>query len=387
MPFAEAEDEAELVDLMVLQRLPEYAEHTFEPIQVWLIPADGRPRQDLTRRNVGENKYAFAVQRTEGSWGQTWGDSTVFDATLVIVPRGAELIGQDEQSFLRRTERIRIAGPPPRQEQEDGPRPGQIRPGEGAAPAATRGGLDGWAWANGSAETSIGYNVERRSLEEGLVATGNNDSSGSWRITATTAEGGYLSAAAADGLEMSGGRVDLGPSVTRVLRADEVIAAIRDGLKEVVVSVQPPHVRGALRVAVPLKGALRATGVEHKLCVMMEAPGEAKVQGQAMIIGAGSLMRATHPPGKCKEDGGNSSRWATATFGPGPALLQWVYQGGELEAATPNIGKQRSIRLDKRWSEGRGRCLAVTIVLEELGTPASVPRVEPLFELEDGVCR
>jgi hypothetical protein len=106
-----------------------------------------------------------------------------------------------------------------------------------------------------------------------------------------------------------------------------------------------------------------------------------------MIIGPGSLMRATHPPGKCEEDGGSSSRWTPATFGPGPALLQWSYQGGELASAAPNIGKQRSIRLDKRWSEGHAKCLAITIVLEELGTPASVPRVQTIGDFVGGVCR
>jgi proteasome lid subunit RPN8/RPN11 len=385
VPFAEVPDDADSVDLLVLQRLPEYAEHTFEPIQAWLIPADGRPRQDLTRRNVGEDTYAFAVQRDEGTWPATWRDATVFDATLVFVPRGAELLADDELSFLRRSEPIRIAGPPPVEREEAPP-----NHGEGAhAPtaAASSAGLDGWVWASGSSQTTLDYNVERRSLEEPLFVIGNNDAAGSWRITVTAGAGGFLTAAEAEGLEMSGGRLDLGPSVTRALRADPVIAAIKAGVDDFVVAVQPPNVRGALRGKVAIKGALVATGVEHKVCVMMEAPGGAKVQGQAMIIGPGSLMRATHPPGKCEEDGGSSSRWTPATFGPGPALLQWSYQGGELASAAPNIGKQRSIRLDKRWSEGHAKCLAITIVLEELGTPASVPRVQTIGDFVGGVCR
>ena len=389
VPFAEVGDDVDSVDLLLLQRLPDYAEHTFEPIQVWLIPADGRPRQDLVRRNVGDNMYAFAVRRSEGSWHKTWGDATVFDAKLVILPRGAELTADDELSFLRRTEAIRIAGPPPVEEPEITPRHGEPSPEEDTA-AELGGDLRGWIWADGGRQTSVEYNVERRSLGSPLLATGNNDASGTWVITVVGEKGASLASSNADGLSIPTGRLDLGPSVTRALRADAVNAAIKAGLKEVKVSVRPPGSPGALSVVVPLRGALRATGVEHRICVMIEAPGGVLAQGQAMIIGPGSLVRATHPPGKCAEGGGNSSRWATATFGPGPAKLEWAYLGAEpgaMEAAKANIGRQRSIYLDKRWSEGRSRCLAITIVLEELGTPAAVPRVTSLFEYVDGVCR
>jgi proteasome lid subunit RPN8/RPN11 len=387
VPFAEADDTQDSVDLLLLQRLPEYLEHTFEPIQVWLIPSDGRPRQDLTRRNLGDDKYAFAVERTSGNWEETWGDATVFDATLVILPRGSEILVDDELSYLRRTETLRIAGPPPTEDVAPAPRGGTNGARSEPPPISQSGDLGGWVWASGGAKTSVGYNVERRSLQAPLLATGNNDAAGAWRVSVLGANGAFLASSEAEGLSMSGGRVDLGGTVTRALRADRVTASIKGGLKEVVVSVQPPKARGALRVTIPLKGALRATGVEHKICVMMEAPEGAKADGQAMIIGPGALMRATHAPGKCQEDGGNGSRWAAATFGPGPAELRWAYLGGELASAKPNIGRQRRIRLDKRWSEGVGRCLAVTIVLEELGTPATVPRVQALYDYEGGRCR
>ena len=388
VPFAEVTDDVDSVDLLLLQRLPEYAEHTFEPIQVWLIPEDGRPKQGLERRNVGDNKYAFAVQRSEGSWGDTWGDATVFDATLVILPRGSELTVEDELSFLRRTEGIRIAGPPPVEEPDATPRPEQPRIGNDAL-LVSPGDLKGWVWVDGGRKTSVDYNVERRSLQAPLLATGNNDATGTWQISVTGAKGAFLASSSTGGLSIPNGRLDLGPSVTRALRAEAVNTAIKGGLKEAMVSVQPPGSKGVLRVVVPLHGALRATGVEHRICVMIEAPGGVEVQGQAMIMGPGSLVRATHPPGKCKEGGGNSSRWTPATFGPGPAKLQWAYLGAEpgvMEAAKANIGRQRSIFLDKRLSEGRAGCLAITIVLEDLGTPLAVPRIERLFDYADGVC-
>lgn len=386
VPFAEVPDDQDSVDLLRLVRLDEYTEHTIQPIQVWLMPKDGRPRQDLTRRNVGDNTYAFAVQRSEGTWGRTWGDGTVFDADLVILPKGAELSAEDELTFLRRSETLRIAGPPPVEDVEPTPSRGGDRASGGPTTPSNAGDLGGWSWARGGRTTSVDYNVERRSLQAPLLVTGNSSAEGSWTI-AVRGSMGALTSAKVDGLSLAGGRLDLGPMATKSLRSDAVVSAIKAGASELTLTITPPGTRGKLSATIPLKGALRATGVEHKVCVMMEAPGGAKVSGQAMILGSGSLMRATHPPGKCREDGGNGSRWTSATFGPGAALLQWVYQGGELEGAKANIGRQRSIRLHKRWSEGSGKCLAITIPLEELGTAASLPRVTPLFDYADGVCR
>ncbi len=385
-PFAGKADALDSVDLVRLQRSPAYLKHTIEPIEAWLLPADGRPKQRLRRRNAGEDIYAFEVLRGEGTWVETWGDGTPFDASIVILPRGSELELDDEWSFLRRVEVMRLVGPTPREEEpasDASPHSSANRPRSTASDAG------GWIWKAGGTDTSVNFDVARRSLQSALLVTGGSKS-GAWDISVRNTAGALLGNTSVDGLDSSKSRLDLGPHVTRLMRSSDVEPRVAEAAKTegavLVASIVPPGSRNPLVARLSLVGQAQDQGVEHKVCFMMQAPGEVDVSGQAMILGAGGVMRATHAPGKCL-DGGKSSRWITATFGPGPSTLQWVYQGGKLESAKPNIGKVRTIKLPDRWSKGSGGCLGITVVLDDFGTPAQVPSIKRLYGYGAGGCK
>ena len=385
-PFAGKADALDSVDLVRLQRASVYLKHTIEPIEAWLLPTDGRPKQRLRRRNAGEDIYAFEVLRSEGTWAETWGDGTAFDASIVILPRGSELEMDDEWSFLRRIERIRLAGPDLRTEEPVSVGDGRPNPRRAVAASSDAG---GWIWKEGGTDTTVHFDVARRSLQSALLVTGGTDD-GPWDISVRSGAGALLGQASIAGLDPDKSRLDLGPHVTRLLRSSSVqprVAeeATREGAV-LVASIVPPGARNPLLARLALVGQAQDRGVEHKVCFMMKAPGDVETSGQAMILGAGGVMRATSAPGKCS-DGGKSSRWISATFGPGPSTLQWVYQGGKLEGAKPNIGKVRTIRLPERWSSGAGGCLGITIVLDDFGTPAQVPTIKRLYGFDGGSCQ
>ena len=101
-------------------------------------------------------------------------------------------------------------------------------------------------------------------------------------------------------------------------------------------------------------------------------------------------MRPTFDPsagGKAEcEDGGASSRWRKAEFGPGRATLEWFAHGGAGVSATPRESPN-SIPLDESLSRGAAKCLAITAYSNAQGRQSRAPSVAAMYELVDGQCR
>ena len=102
-------------------------------------------------------------------------------------------------------------------------------------------------------------------------------------------------------------------------------------------------------------------------------------------------MRPTFDPaardgaGECA-DGGASSRWVTATFGPGKSRLEFITESSD-EVFRPAKGTVQSHNLLDRWSKGTPKCLAVTVFIGQGGWQAQAPRLAKLYDLADGRCK
>jgi proteasome lid subunit RPN8/RPN11 len=408
-PFDGVPPRRELVDLVRLRRSPSYLQATMEPIEAWLVPeaGSGRSRLRLERRGEGEEAYVFSVGRAQGGWAEFWGAGGDFGAELVIAPRGADLVGDDELSALRRREMLRIAGPATGRGIEDGDGEGlplgassgggrDARAG-GAAPSGGRN--DRWTWKSGGLKESARWDRGKRVIDGALLAIGGSDAQGSWRLGyLETRDGAPLRTNDVKNPTTKAGVVDLTRPLTDLLRSAEATASIEKRVKKggasVWATISPPRGGSPLTLEIALTAAegvgAGAAAVTHKVCVMIAGPDGAGVAGEAWIQGGEEGMRPTFDPsagGKAEcEDGGASSRWRKAEFGPGRATLEWFAHGGAGVSATPRESPN-SIPLDESLSRGAAKCLAITAYSNAQGRQSRAPSVAAMYELVDGQCR
>jgi len=380
-PFAGAEDEA--VELVRVQREEAYVRATIEPIEVWLLPTDSaRPRQHLERAALGDGLYGFSVARVAGTWPTTWGSAEEpFEGQLVVLPRGAELTQEDEWTPLRRTERVRLVGPPPPPEEVE-----EVEAAGAPAPRARRG---AWLWSSGAAITGATWDLERRAFAEPLAASGGVDPAGKWSFAALSSRRSRaVASSTSDELTLGRSGVELGAALTRLMRQPAVVELLEGEkpARSLTVRITAPD-RSRLDLQVATTGEAGARGVQHRICVMLTDGEGKKVEGQAGMPRGGAPLRQTFDPAaKGCSDGGNSQRWLSATFGPGPAEMEWIYLD-TLETAQAKHGKAQKVRLPERWSRGAPRCLAVTLTVDSLGTLSASPKMQPLYDVIDGRCQ
>ncbi len=374
------------VELVRVQRLPAYTEATIQPIEAWLLPRDHRPRLRLHRNDLGDGQYSFSVHDSEDGWTGVWEDGGEFAGRVVLLPRGAELLIEDELSALRRHEDLEFSGP--------ASLPVEVAAGRGAGEAqrpraSTRRAGSAWIWKSGATAQKVSYDVSRQNFAGPLLASGSEDPSGEWEFSYRERKlGGALLSYRVSGLAAEMSKVDLGREVTDLMRTPDVIkslermAAVTDAV--VYVRVQPPGGSGHLDLQVPLSGAAASSSVRHKVCIMLGLGGGESAEGTARV-GAEAEMRPSFAPGECT-DGGGTARWSPATFGPGPAQLEWVSLGSTAgyEAAK---GKMQISNLGSGWSRGAAKCLAITVHVGNGGWQAKAPTVRPLYELRDGRCQ
>jgi len=404
-PFTEDVPRKDSAPLLRLRELESYAEHTIQPIDVWLVPheGDGRPRMRLEREAEGDG-YVFSVKRWEGRWPELWGDGGLFPVSLVIAPHGTELVLADEFSFLRRSEELEIVGWAPsawksigrasaeRRTPPSVPRPD--RAGKARPRSADEHGE--WAWHNAGLRQRVSYDLDRMVFNQVLAASGGNELEGDWVIRYRgNREGGVIFDRSFDGLTVAGGRVDLSAQLTQVMREGEVVRSL-EGLARkrppvAYVGVQPPGLRTSeLSLEVGLVGVAAASSVNHKVCIMMAGPDGKAVRGEAQVSGVGE-MRPTFDPGvregegECS-DGGATARWSTATFGPGPTELRFVYLGDHPDLQ-PARGKMQRFPIPDRWRKDAPGCVGIRVQLGPGGWNGTTPKMKAMYALENGNCQ
>ena len=394
-PFAGRPARTASVDLLRLEKRDAYLRATIQPIDAWLL-VDGGPRQRLVRRTEGEDIYIFSVLRRGDGWDQVWRDGAEIRARLVLLPRGAELELEDEWTWLRRTEPLKLKGPIQGDEPDESEEP-SVRP-DGIPPTVA----GDWAWKSGVSPQGASYDARKEAFENPLVLVGGTATDGIWRL-AYRAErrGEVLASLSVQDPPLTRGSVDVRQPLTRLMREAAVVQSLQKKAGEesavVYASVRPPEASRDLVVAISLIGEVTETGVEHKICVMMRAvdgldlpDGKMALSGRARI-GDGGMMRPTFDPtahegsGECA-DGGRTGRWKLATFGPGSTRLQFIYEGSE-ESLQAARGKVQPAILPVRWSRSEPKCLAITVYLGPNGWQAQAPRVAALHDLVDGACQ
>jgi len=413
--------------LVELRTLEFYNEQTIQSPDVWLVPqpGDDRPRIRLDSRREG-NSYWFSVTRRHKSWARFWGDGTVFPVRLVIVPHGAELVEDDELTYLRRGEDLQLDGSilqgaaevvttqPETQTQPeteartaaeaDEVAPAELEdPGTVTAAALAEGGDAGsgeWSWHNIGSRHKMSYHVGRQSFAGTLEVSGGAAAEGQWRMEYRTQERGVaVHTATVDDLAYQRGKVDLAQALTGFMRASTVVASLEaeSGLEDssVYLVVRAPGVakgesgEGVLSLKLALEGSAAASSIKHRVCVMMSYPGDAAVTGQARISSQGEMRTtfAIDSGGKPEcADGGNSGRWTGATFGPGKTQLRFVYLGDGTEAAAAK-GKEQRYTLSERWNSAKPSCIAITIDLDVTGRLVKSPSLKSLYPLLEGRCQ
>lgn len=389
-PFAAQPTRPGMADLVSVEKKEAYLGATIAPIDAWLL-RDGGARQRLERRSEGGDIYVFAVRRHGDGWDQFWGDGEEFRATLVILPRGAELELSDEWSWLRREESLKLRAPPPPEVVEAGLPGGQARPGVAGT----------WAWKSGLDPEQASYDARKGTFESPLVLSGGENTAGAWTLVYRAERQGEVIAQRSYG-DIAMGRV--GVDVVRPLRLLMREAAVVASLQQktgkegatVWAGVRPPGSREELTVAIALRGEVVDVGVDHKVCAMIRATkgvelpdGKVALSGRARI-GDGD-MRPTFDPtahdgkGECA-DGGGTGRWTTGSFGPGSTRLEFIYEGSE-PTLRASADKLQHAELPDRWSRTEPSCLAITIYLGPDGSQAQAPKVEKLYDLVDGACK
>ena len=386
------------IEFLHLRVLEYYRDQTIESPEAWLVPEEGddRPRVRLEARGDGHN-YSFSVSRRHSAWDQFWGDGTPFSVSLVVAPRGAELVSADELTYLRRSIELEMDGTA----LVDG-RQGLVERSAGAtesapeAAAAALGETGLWAWHNIGARHQATYHVGRQSFAGMLEVSGGDSAAGSWRLEyrATENTSAPLSIVITDP-PLSRGKVDLAQGLTRLMRDPEVVASLKkesaSAAASVVVLVFAPGEakdRG-LVLNLALEGAAAASSVKHRVCVMLSGPDGAAPEGQARISTQGE-MRMTFKPNSAGKmecaDGGNSGRWTEASFGPEQTQLRFVYLGSAPEAAAAR-GKEQHYPIPREWTSTESSCLAVTVHLDLNGWQARPPTFDALYRLIDGRCQ
>jgi len=382
VPFSDAESES--AALLRLQKRDAYAESTIQPIEVWLIAEEGLKRQRLDRSSGGDGVYTFSVQRQGGNWDRLWGaPGEVVDADIIILPQGAELFIDDELSFLRRSESLRIVAPTPLEEEPENLAPGgeptPDRGGTTSPPAA-----GSWRWHSGKVVEQATFDTGRNAFANPLEISGGSSTDGTWTLRFRQSRRGAIVAT----LPIDAGvTADLTRHVTSLMREPAVVEALQAQASgdRVYVEVQPPT-GSKLVVAVSLTGTVAASvSTEHKICVMIANPEGAKLEGRARVGDA--PMRPTFDPakgdkGECA-DGGATGRWSAATV-KGDSLLQFVYEGSD---GLPSKGVVQKYTIGAKFKGRAAGCYAITVFVDDLGFQAKAPELSKLYGLSGGRCQ
>ena len=394
-PFAGQPPHTSTVDLLRVEKRDAYLRATIQPIDAWLL-VDGGFRQRLDRRSEGDDIYVFSVQRAGEGWDELWRSGQEVRTRLVILPRGAELELEDEWTWLRRIEPLKLKGPPP-SEESDEPGGGDQRPQQGSTGSA-----GDWAWKSGGSSEKTSYDARKKAFVGSLVLIGGTDTAGEWEFSYRgTADGPALAKVAIVDPPEGRGGVDVGKPLTQLMRDPAVVQSIQTKQGEegavVYAGVRPPGIDRELVVTIGLIGEVTVSGVKHRVCVMMRAvdgldlpDGKVAMVGRARI-GETGLMKPTRDPtangglGECA-DGGRTTRWDNATFGPGTTLMQFIYEGSE-EALQGARNKIQKAQLPAHLSTSAPKCLAITVYLGVGGLQAQAARVEPLYDLVNGTCQ
>ncbi len=395
-PFADPES-PDKVELVRVQRLPAYDSATFEPLEAWLLPKvrQDRPKVRLDRRADGDN-WIFSVLLGQARWEDFWGEGDTFQATLVLVPHGAELRGGDELEPLRRTQELLLAGPTER-DSEPSPR-GPDRGSEGDEDEPQPTSDSTWLWkATQGGQHSAVYDRHRTSFTSPLFVEGEGD--GRWSIELRDGTGATLGSKKSQKVVADGSRTDLRPALQGVLRSPKIAAAlagIAGDSPRASLLLTPPGSRDVLELDVTLRGAAKLT-VQHKVCVMaLREDGEplATISEQSKVVGEYAVnptdSRSTMAPreafatGTCS-DGGNSSRWVPVEFGPGQMQLTFRYTGKE-EFPFKNIARAP---VPATWyvPGAEPSCLTFTVTLNAGGVQSRAPKIEQAYSLAGGRCQ
>lgn len=380
-----ANGDAEMVGLVRLQKKDAYAQATIQPIEVWLSAEEGLRRYRLERRSEGDGVYVFSVKRSRDGWDRLWATGDEIEADLIILPQGSELFIEDELSFLRRTETLRLISPV---EPEEGELPGEDEPGLDTPPGTPRtpGALGSWRWRSGNVVEQATYDTGRMAFGTPLEISGGTSVAGDWSLRfRESRRGPFVATLRVDDMPEGPG-VDLNTQLTSLMRDPAVVTALQahGAGEKVYVDVKPPT-GTKLVVAISLSGAGAAVTVEHKICVMMADEAGAKLDGRARVGDA--PMRPTFDPakgdlGECG-DGGATGRWSAATLEKG-TMLHFIYEGTE---GLPSKGVVQKYPLGAQWVGKPAGCLAITVFLDDKGFQAQAPKVRQLYPMVGGRCQ
>lgn len=386
------------VELVRVQRLPAYDAATFEPLEAWLLPkvSQDRPKVRLDRHADGDN-WIFSVMFEGSRWEDFWGDGETFQATLVLLPHGAELMGGDELEPLRRTQDLLL-----RADLEElratetasprGPERDDSEPTESQS-AST------WNWkATSETRLTAVYDRLRKSFTAPLFVEGEGD--GRWSVELRDALGGTkLASKKSEKVVASSNRTDLRPALQGVLRAPKIAAELAqmggDDPRALLV-LTPPGSREVLELEVSLRGAAKLT-VQHKVCVMARREdGEVlkPITDQDKVVGEYAInptdSKATMAPregfgeGACA-DGGNSSRWVPVEFGPGQMQITFRYTGRE-DFPYKNVARTN---VPATWYApgAEPACLTFMVTLNAAGVQSLAPQINRAYGLAGGRCQ
>ncbi len=388
-PFAQLEEKAETAELIRWQRKEAYVQGTIQPIEVWLIAEGERRRHKLQRAKAGTGAYSFWVGRTGEGWEEFWGtDNLPFPAKLVILPQGAELVLEDEFTWLRRTETIRLVAPPPLPEVEEDTPAAVHSDGPTGQHAISAG---DWEWKSGDSTLAASYDTSRASFARKLELSGGSETGGAWRLRLRSAKRGkFVASQTVTDPEASVGNLDVGRHATALMRDPAAVRMLegKDVGSKVYIHITPPRAKHDIVAEVELTGGVPAAiSTEHRVCVMIQGPDELKLDGRARV-GPEGVMRPSFDPTKGAEgecaDGGATGRWTNVTFGPGTTQLEFIFEGPDNR---PSKGVVQKYPLPKRWATTKGKCLAITVYLDPGGFQAQAPKLTPLYDFADGSCK
>ncbi len=396
MPLKKGEQNSPFVRVT---RLPAYDAATFEPLEAWLMPkvSQDRPKVRLERMTEGSD-WVFSVTDKSQRWNDFWGSGDAFQATLVLLPRGAELRGGDEWEPLRRTSTLLLS----RNTDDDG---GGTRAIEdfsgGEAPEPSPVGDPTFAWkATGSAAYAAVYDRSRKAFNGPLYVEGDDTGGGEWSVSVFSG-GGELGEGSAEGLT-KGSKTDLGPAVGKVMKSPALaakLAALEQG-STVSVRVRPPGKSAPLNLEVTVRGEGVIEAVQHRVCVMaVREDGEPLLGAKAGdttndVVGEFSINpkggRKTFAERDAFADGscgsGTSSRWANVDFTES-MQLNFRYTGSDENVAVRVPAKYTIPDSSGLYEPGSNSCFTVTVTLDAVGNQSRAPKFTKRGPFAGGRCQ
>jgi len=394
MPLADGETSAPLVRV---KRLPAYDAATFEPLEGWLAPKDSqeRPKVRMDRTTDG-GEFVFSVSTESQRWKDFWGDGSEFQATLVLLPRGAELRGGDEWEPLRRTMEMLLSSDARAEEPEDDEDGGSAMPPPVAGSAEFL-----WA-ATSSTKHSATYDRGRRAFNAPLYVTTEEEPEGAWSVTLRAGRR-TLGKGTSDAVISKGSKIDVAPALLDVIRKPSVeakVAALDGEEPTMTARIQPPGGK-ALTLEVMLRGQGKIAAVEHRVCVMAVREDGEPLLGAAVgetvtdSVGEFSINpkggRQTFAPreafasGSCGD--GNGSRWAGVQFGGEPMQLTFRYTGSDESIAVRVPAKWTVPESSGLYEPGSNQCFTITVTLDAAGNQSRAPKVTRKAALSGGRCQ